>query len=64
MAGTPNAINKNPNILIVPSIKNKGTTIRSYTSSLNVNGNYQNYLAVHTKLKCPLNHTRLFCPYG
>lgn len=54
------------------AIKNKGTTIRSYTSSLNVNGNYQNYLAVHTKLKCPLNHdimtfkiggrTTYFCP--
>ena len=31
------------------AIINKGTTIRSYTSSLNVQGNYQNYLKVHTK---------------
>lgn len=29
-----------------------GTTIRSYTSSLNVYGNYQEYLKVHTKSKC------------
>lgn len=31
------------------AIKHKGTTIRSYTSSLNVKGEYQNYLLVHTK---------------
>ena len=31
------------------AIKYKGTTIRSYTSSLNVEGEYQNYLKVHTK---------------
>lgn len=30
----------------------KGTTIRSYTSSLNVYGNYQDYLKVHTKKVC------------
>ncbi len=34
------------------SIENKGTTIRSYTSSLNVIGNYQNFLLVHTKNEC------------
>lgn len=34
------------------AIKEKGTTIRSYTSSLNVYGNYQNFLNVHTKLNC------------
>lgn len=34
------------------AIKHKGTTIRSYTSSLGVTGNYQNYLLVHTKSKC------------
>ena len=54
------------------AIINKGTTIRSYTSSLGVEGNYQNYLQVHTKEKCPLNHhittmkiggrTTYFCP--
>lgn len=38
------------------AIINKGTTIRSYTSSLGVTGNYQNYLNVHTKDKCPLGH--------
>lgn len=35
------------------AIENKGTTIRSYTSSLGVNGNYQNFLKVHTKNVCP-----------
>ena len=30
-----------------------GTTIRSYTSSLGVEGTYQNYLMVHTKAKEP-----------
>ncbi len=29
-----------------------GTTIRSYTSSLNVKGNYQDFLCVHTKEIC------------
>lgn len=31
-----------------------GTTIRSYTSSLNVTGKYQEKLNVHTKDKCPI----------
>ena len=33
-----------------------GTTIRSYTSSLGVEGTYQKYLKVHTKVneKCPV----------
>ena len=35
------------------AILNKGTTIRSYTSSLGVIGNYQNFLKVHTKTECP-----------
>lgn len=35
------------------AILNKGTTIRSYTSSLGVEGNYQNFLNVHTKNICP-----------
>ena len=35
------------------AIINKGTTIRSYTSSLGVTGQYQNFLCVHTKTECP-----------
>ncbi len=35
------------------AIENNGTTIRSYTSSLGVEGNYQNFLNVHTKSICP-----------
>lgn len=31
----------------------KGTTIRSYTSSLGVFGEYQSFLLVHTKTTCP-----------
>lgn len=38
------------------AIKHKGTTIRSYTSSLGVTGNHQDYLLIHTKEKCPKNH--------
>ncbi len=34
------------------AIKYKGTTIRTYTSSLGVKGEYQDYLMVHTKEKC------------
>lgn len=40
------------------AIKQKGTTIRSYTSSLGVTGNYQNFLKVHTKKEC------LYCNKG
>lgn len=35
------------------AIKYKGTTIRSYTSSLGVIGGYQDFLQVHTKMLCP-----------
>lgn len=35
--------------IIEKAIKNGGTTIRSYTSSLGVKGNYQNYLQVHKR---------------
>lgn len=35
------------------AIENKGTTIKSYTSSLGVSGNYQFFLQVHTKNVCP-----------
>lgn len=43
------------------AIEEKGTTIRSYTSSLNVYGNYQNYLCVHTKegKECPDCKTKI-----
>ena len=34
------------------AIEHRGTTIRSYTSSLGVTGEYQNYLNVHTKEIC------------
>ena len=39
--------------IITKATKEGGTTIRSYTSSLGVEGNYQNYLKVHTKAKQP-----------
>lgn len=35
------------------AIRQKGSTIRSYTSSLGVTGNYQDFLKVHTKKICP-----------
>ena len=41
------------------AIENKGTTIRSYTSSLGVSGNYQNFLCVHTKKICPSCNSNL-----
>ena len=40
-------------IIFDNAILNKGTTIKSYTSSLGVIGNYQNFLKVHTKSSCP-----------
>ncbi len=36
-------------LILDKAINEKGTTIRSYTSSLGVYGNYQNFLKVHTK---------------
>lgn len=41
------------------AIELKGTTIRSYTSSLGVTGQYQNYLCVHRKTECPSCGERL-----
>ncbi len=35
--------------IILKAIANGGTTIKSYTSSLGVTGNYQNYLKVHKR---------------
>lgn len=36
-----------------------GTTIRSYTSSLGVKGEYQNFLNVHTKDICPICKSKI-----
>ncbi len=42
--------------IITQAILHGGTTIRSYTSSLGVTGNHQNYLQVHKKegMPCPI----------
>lgn len=47
------------NKILEKAIIEKGCTIRSYTSSLGVKGNYQNFLMVHTKegLPCPMCNT-------
>ena len=47
------SIIKSSILILNEAIKNKGTTIKSYTSSLGVEGNYQNFLKVHTKNECP-----------
>ena len=39
--------------IITKATKYKGTTIRSYTSSLGVEGEYQKYLKVHTRVNKP-----------
>ncbi len=41
------------------AIAYKGTTIRSYASSLGVYGSYQQFLKVHTKTECPMCHAPL-----
>ena len=40
--------------ILSKAIEYKGTTIRSYTSSLGVSGSYQNFLKVHTKKQCSI----------
>ena len=45
------------NEILNKAIIYKGTTIRSYTSSLGVSGNYQDFLLVHTKKTCPICNT-------
>ena len=47
--------------IILKAIEEGGTTIKSYTSSLGVIGNYQNYLKVHTKENnlCELCHEKI-----
>ena len=47
--------------ILSKAIEYKGTTIRSYTSSLGVEGGYQNFLNVHTKKSCPLCKKDLIC---
>ena len=45
--------------ILSKAIEYKGTTIRSYTSSLGVEGEFQNFLNVHTKKVCPRCKTTL-----
>ena len=47
--------------ILSKAIEFKGTTIRSYTSSLGVEGGFQNFLNVHTKKSCPLCKKELIC---
>lgn len=42
----------NSRIILNKAIEYKGTTIRSYTSSLNVQGEYQQFLKVHKRNTC------------
>ena len=51
------AIMVSSNEILNKAIIYKGTTIRSYTSSLGVSGNYQDFLLVHTKKNCPICNT-------
>lgn len=46
-------IRENARRIITKATSLGGSTIRSYTSSLGVKGNYQNYLLVHTKSGTP-----------
>ena len=48
-----NSIREEGSKIITKATECGGTTIRSYTSSLGVEGSYQNYLMVHTKAKEP-----------
>ena len=48
-----NKIRESCNSIISKATKCGGTTIRSYTSSLGVEGTYQEYLQVHTKVNKP-----------
>lgn len=53
------AIIKNSREILYAAIKCGGTTIRSYTSSLGVEGNYQDKLLVHTKKECSVCHGKI-----
>lgn len=46
-------------MILFKAIECKGTTIRSYTSELGVEGSFQNFLNVHTKTVCPVCHNKL-----
>ncbi len=50
---------KNTKEILSNAIIHKGTTIRSYTSSLGVEGEYQDFLLVHTKEVCPICKAKL-----
>jgi len=50
---------KNTKEILSKAIELKGTTIRSYTSSLGVKGQYQDFLLVHTKEFCPICKNKL-----
>ncbi len=50
---------KNTKEILSNAIIHKGTTIRSYTSSLGVEGEYQDFLLVHTKEICPKCNRKL-----
>ena len=56
-----NKICSSADTIIQKAIENKGTTIRSYTSSLGVTGQYQNYLQVHKRenQECNICHTKI-----
>lgn len=53
------AICDNTQNILSMAIKYKGTTIKSYTSELGVEGEFQNFLKVHTKTICPICNTKL-----
>lgn len=46
-------------IVLEKAISLGGTTIRSFTSSHEINGRFQNELLVHTKKECPKCHTKI-----
>lgn len=50
---------KNSKIVIDKAIKLGGTTIRSFISSHQITGRFQNELLVHTKEKCPICNTNI-----
>jgi hypothetical protein len=58
---TPEQVKINAEKIIKKATEMGGTTIRSYTSSLGVKGNYQTNLRVHTKEgeKCPVCNTTI-----
>lgn len=48
-----NSIINSAKIILTESIKKNGTTIKNYTSSLGVEGSYQNFLTVHQRKGMP-----------